>query len=64
MKIWEVIRNLEEMSFCIRDLENNISEIRLHKAWDEEYQRPIKKINLCIRLDTLIETAKQLKEML
>lgn len=64
MKIWEIIRNLEKMSFCIRDLENIISEIRFHREWDEEYQQLTRKTNISIRLDTLIEIANQLKEIL
>ena len=64
MNIWEIIQNLEIMLYCIQIIQNFISEIRLHKDWDEEYQSPITKTNISDRLDTIIDKAKQLKEIL
>jgi len=64
LKIWEIIRNLEIMRVCIRDLENFISEVRLHREWDEEFPQPIKKTNINTRIDTIINIANQLKKIL
>lgn len=58
-----MLRNLEIIKVCIRDLELFISEVKLHKKWDEEFPRPIKKTNINTRIDTLIDTANQLKEV-
>lgn len=63
LKIWEVIRNLEIMKLCIRDLELFISEVKLHKEWDEEFPKPIKKTNINTRIDKIISITNQLKDI-
>ncbi|MHA2258620.1 MAG: hypothetical protein ACXACO_11650 [Promethearchaeota archaeon] len=63
MKIWEVLRNLEIMKRCTKDLEIVISEVKFHKEWDEEFPKPIKITNINSKIDKIIDIAKQLKEI-
>lgn len=64
MKIWEILRNIEKMKASVERIERIIEEVKFHQEWDKEYEKPKRPINFGETLDTIIDIAKEFKEIL